>query len=612
MAFDGFVISNLVYELNNTILNTKISKIAQPETDELLFTLKGSNGQYRLAMSASASLPFLYLTGTNKPSPLTAPNFCMLLRKHIANGRIVEISQPHMERIINFKIEHLDEMGDLCQKTLIVELMGKRSNIIFCDANGRIIDSIKHVSAAMSSLREVLPGRTYCIPATQDDRLNPLEVTEETFLDSAMTKPLPIAKALYTSFTGVSPVVANEICHRASIDGDMSVDSLTPDAKKHLYHNFAWLMEDVKEHRYEPNIITRGREPVEFSCFRLTEYVGSDDAVEATNSTVATDSAGNAGFAGADANGSEYTMQHFSSISAVLEQYYASRNVYTRIRQKSVDLRRIVATALDRNRKKYQLQEKQLKDTEKRDKYKVYGELIHTYGYGLEEGAKKLEALNYYTNELITIPLDSQLDAKGNAQKYFDRYNKLKRTYEALTKLTEETKTEIEHLESISTALDIALTEDDLVQIKEELIEFGYIKRKKTDKKARIKSKPFHYRSSDGYDIYVGKNNFQNDELTFKMATGNDWWFHAKKMAGSHVIVKTPDGEIPDRTFEEAGRLAAYYSKGRTAPKVEIDYIQKKHVKKPGGAKPGFVVYYTNYSLMAAPDITGIKEAPQS
>ena len=434
MAFDGFVISNLVYELNNTILNAKISKIAQPETDELLFTLKGSNGQYRLAMSASASLPFLYLTDANKPSPLTAPNFCMLLRKHIANGRIVEISQPHMERIINFKIEHLDEMGDLCQKTLIVELMGKRSNIIFCDANGRIIDSIKHVSAAMSSLREVLPGRTYCIPATQDDRLNPLEVTEETFLGSAMKKPLPIAKALYTSFTGVSPLVANEICHRASIDGDMSVDSLTPDAKKHLYHNFAWLMEDVKEHRYEPNIITRGREPVEFSCFRLTEYVGSDDAVEATNSTVATDSAGNAGFAGADANGSEYTMQHFSSISAVLEQYYASRNVYTRIRQKSVDLRRIVATALDRNRKKYQLQEKQLKDTEKRDRYKVYGELIHTYGYGLAEGAKELEALNYYTNEMIKIPLDPMLDAKANAQKYFDKYNKLKRTYEALTR----------------------------------------------------------------------------------------------------------------------------------------------------------------------------------
>lgn len=177
MAFDGLVISNLVYELNQTILNAKISKIAQPENDELLFTLKGSNGQFRLAMSASASLPFLYLTETNKPSPLTAPNFCMLLRKHIANGRIIKIYQPHMERIIHFDIEHLDEMGDLCQKTLIVELMGKHSNIIFCSSDGTIIDSIKHVSSMMSSVREVLPGRAYCIPATQEDKLNPLEVT---------------------------------------------------------------------------------------------------------------------------------------------------------------------------------------------------------------------------------------------------------------------------------------------------------------------------------------------------------------------------------------------------------------------------------------------------
>ena len=554
MALDGFVISNIVYELNQTILNAKISKIAQPENDELLFTCKGSNGQFRLAMSASASLPFLYLTGQNKPSPMTAPNFCMVLRKHIANGRIVKIYQPHMERIIHFDIEHLDEMGDLCQKTLIVELMGKHSNIIFCNSDGKIIDSIKHISSMMSSLREVLPGRDYCIPATQDDRLNPLEVTEEAFLDMAMKKPVSIAKALYSSFTGLSPLLASEICHRSSIDGDMPVDSLDDDGKKHLFNNLTWIAEDVKNHTYKPNIIFKGKEPIDFSCIELTQF-------------------------------SDYDAKNFDSISQVLEEYYASKNVYTRIRQKSVDLRKIVSTALDRNRKKYQLQEKQLNDTEKRDKYKVYGELIHTYGYGLEEGAKKLEALNYYTNEMITIPLDSQLDAKGNAQKYFDRYNKLKRTYEALTKLTEETKTEIEHLESISTALDIALTEDDLVQIKEELIEFGYIKRKKTDKKARIKSKPFHYRSSDGYDIYVGKNNYQNDELTFKFATGNDWWFHAKGMPGSHVIVKSNNEELPDRVF---------------------DYLQKKNVKKPNGAAPGFVVYYTNYSLTIHPDISGL------
>lgn len=576
MALDGFVISNIVYELNQTILNAKISKIAQPENDELLFTCKGSNGQFRLAMSASASLPFLYLTGQNKPSPMTAPNFCMVLRKHIANGRIVKIYQPHMERIIHFDIEHLDEMGDLCRKTLIVELMGKHSNIIFCNSDGKIIDSIKHISSMMSSLREVLPGRDYCIPATQDDRLNPLEVTEEAFMDMVMKKPVSIAKALYSSFTGLSPLLASEICHRSSIDGDMPVDSLDDDGKKHLFNNLTWIADDVKNHTYRPNIIFRGKEPIDFSCIELTQF-------------------------------SDYEAKNFDSISQVLEEYYASRNVYTRIRQKSVDLRKIVSTALDRNRKKYQLQEKQLKDTEKRDKYKVYGELIHTYGYGLEEGAKKLEALNYYTNEMITIPLDSQLDAKGNAQKYFDRYNKLKRTYEALTKLTEETKTEIEHLESISTALDIALTEDDLVQIKEELIEFGYIKRKKTDKKARIKSKPFHYRSSDGYDIYVGKNNYQNDELTFKFATGNDWWFHAKGMPGSHVVVKTNnETDLPNRMFEEAGKLAGYYSSGRDSDKIEIDYLQKKNVKKPNGSAPGFVVYYTNFSLTVHPDISGL------
>jgi predicted ribosome quality control (RQC) complex YloA/Tae2 family protein len=575
MAFDGFVISNLVYELNNTILNAKISKIAQPENDELLFTLKSPNGQYRLAVSASASLPFVYLTENNKQSPMTAPNFCMVLRKHIANGRITRIYQPHMERIIHFEIEHLDEMGDLCTKTLIVELMGKHSNIIFCNSDGIIIDSIKRVSSAVSSLREVLPGKEYCIPATQEDKLNPLEVSEAAFMDTVMKKPFSIAKALYTSFTGLSPLLAAEICHRASIDGDLPVDSLDSDGKLHLFHNFIWLMEDVKEHKYTPNIVSKGREPIDFSCFCLTEY-------------------------------EDYTCMEYDSISQVLEQFYASKNVYTRIRQKSVDLRRIVSNALERNRKKYQLQEKQLLDTQKREKYKVYGELLHTYGYGAAEGATELVALNYYTNEDIKIPLDPTLNAMENAAKYFEKYNKLKRTYEALSDLIIETKAEIDHLESISASLDIALSEDDLTQIKEELTDYGYIKRKRSDKKAKIKSRPFHYISSDGYHIYVGKNNYQNEELTFKFATGNDWWFHAKGMPGSHVVVKSNNEELPDRVFEEAGKLAGYYSKGRDNDKVEIDYLQRKNVKKPNGSAPGFVVYYTNYSLTIQPDIEGL------
>ena len=576
MAFDGIVVANLVCELNKTILNSKISKIAQPETDELLFTLKGQNGQFRLAMSASASLPFLYLTKQNKPSPLTAPNFCMVLRKHIANGRIIGITQPDLERIIQFKIEHLDELGDLCHKKLIIELMGKHSNIIFCKEDGTIIDSIKHVSAQISSVREVLPGRMYFIPDTTHKK-NPLTVSQEDFLQTVCEKPEPIAKAIYTSYTGISPSIANEICFRAGVDGDFSMSSLHEDEKLHLFHNFDWFMTDIKEEHFSPNIMYKGKEPVEFASLPYTSY-------------------------------EEYTVMNYDSISEVLETYYASRNIYTRIRQKSSDLRRIVTTALERNRKKFLLQQKQLKDTEKREKYRIYGELLNTYGYHLESGAKKLEALNYYTNEMITIPLDDQLSASENAKKYFDRYGKLKRTYEALTTLIEETKDEITHLESIATALDIAVSEDDLVQIKEELIEFGYIRKKRGDKKARIKSKPFHYISSDGFHIYVGKNNYQNDELTFKFATGNDWWFHAKGMPGSHVIVKTEGEELPDRTFEEAGRLAGFYSKGRDNDKVEIDYLQKKNVKKPNKSAPGFVVYYTNYSLTIQPDISGIEQ----
>ena len=305
---------------------------------------------------------------------------------------------------------------------------------------------------------------------------------------------------------------------------------------------------------------------------------------------------------------SEDSIKRFEDISQLLEYYYAEKNTITRIRQRSVDLRRIVQTALERNIKKYDLQVKQLEDTEKREKYRVYGELLNAYGYGVEPGARSMEALNYYDNEMITIPLDPMITAGENAKKYFDKYQKLKRTYEALTSLTKETKDEIEHLSSISNSLDIALKEEDLVQIKEELIESGYIRRKGNTKKVKITSKPFHYLSSDGYHIYVGKNNYQNEELTFKFASGNDWWFHAKGMPGSHVVVKSNGEELPDRVFEEAGRLAAYYSQARGQEKAEIDYTLKRNVKKPNGSKPGFVVYYTNYSLVIDSDISGLQQ----
>lgn len=577
MAFDGITIANIVTELNQTITGGKINKIAQPENDELIITIKNQRKQYRLFLSASASLPLIYLTETNKPSPLTAPNFCMLLRKHIGSGKIIAIEQPGMERIIRFTIEHLNELGDLCTKYLIVEIMGKHSNIIFCNEEDQIIDSIKHVSAHMSSVREVLPGRPYFIPETQS-KLNPFVLTEEIFQEKIFPRPVNVAKAIYTSITGISPLMAEEICYRAGIDGGIPTDGLEDVERVHLAHTFLRMVDDIRDGHFEPNIIYKGKEPVEFACFPLSQY-------------------------------QDYRAVSYPSIFPVLETYYAEKNIVTKMRQKTVDLRKIVQNALERNVKKYQLQQKQLKDTEKKEKYRVWGELLNTYGYEVEPGAKSMEALNYYTNEMIQIPLDETMTPQENAKKYFDKYSKLKRTKEALDTLLQETGDEIKHLESIAASLDIASSEEDLVQIKEEMMEYGYVKRKNTGgKKVKVTSRPYHYISSDGYDIYVGKNNFQNDELSFKFASGNDWWFHAKGQPGSHVIVKSKNEELPDRTFEEAGKLAAYYSKGRQAPKVEIDYTQKKNLRKPTGGKPGFVVYYTNYSLLIEPDITGLQQ----
>lgn len=575
MAFDGMTIAGIVKELDEKVTGGRIYKIAQPEKDELLLTIKNNGGQVRVLMSADASLPLVYMTQTNKPSPMTAPNFCMLLRKHLQNARIISVTQPGLERIVKLELEHLNEMGDICRKYLAIELMGKHSNIIFYDDENRIIDSIKHISGMVSSVREVLPGREYFIPQTQDKQ-NPMQITKEEMREKLKKSNAPAFKAVYAGFTGISPCIAHEVCYRAGVDADKPAVQMTVEEMDSLSDVLWSILQDVKEGNFKPNIVYENKQPKEYAVICLTSYT-------------------------------EEQTVHYDSVSKLLEQYYAEKNLVTRIRQRSVDLRRIVQTALERNVKKYDLQMKQLQDTQKREKYRIYGELLNAYGYGVELGAKSLEALNYYDNEMITIPLDPMLTAGENAKKYFDKYQKLKRTYEALSKLTQETKDEINHLQSVNTSLDIALREEDLVQIKEELIESGYIRRKGGTKKEKITSRPFHYISSDGFDIYVGKNNYQNEELTFKFATGNDWWFHAKGIPGSHVIVKTNGAEMTDRAYEEAGKLAAYYSQSRGQEKVEIDYTQKKNVKKPNGSKPGFVVYYTNYSLVIDSDISALR-----
>ena len=573
MAFDGITTACLRKEFSDRLTGARIYKIAQTDRDELVLTLKPAaergGGQCRLYLSADASLPLCYFTAKSRQAPLQAPSFCMLLRKHLQNGRILSVTQPGLERVLR----------------------------------EQIVDSIKHISSLVSSVREVLPGRPYFVPDTRSKK-NPFEETAEGFDALMRSQQIPPARLLLSAYTGLSTQMAEELCHRAAISNDRSASSMTDTDRASLWREFSALMRDTAEGTFAPSIYYKkedgGRR-------------GAPAGYAAVSMRIFTDFA------------ARFEEVRFDSMSELLETFYDQKNEVTRIRQKSVDLRHVVQTILERDIHKYDLQLKQIRDTEKRDKYRIYGELLNAYAYSIPEGAKSCEVDNYYTGEKIRIPLDPMLTPTQNAKKYFDRYTKLKRTYEALTTLTEEVKSEIDHLESIRTSLDLATGEGDLAQIRQELEDSGLVRRHagggkkrpgfdKSGKKGRARTpvgKPLHYISSDGYDIYVGKNNTQNDQLTFHFAEPGDIWMHANDMPGSHVILRSGGrsmDEIPDRAFEEAASLAAWYSAGRQQGKVEIDYLLRRNVKKPGGAKPGFVVYYTNYSILARADISGLQE----
>lgn len=580
MAFDGITTANIVKELNDTLSGGGISRIIQPEKDELLITVKNRREQYLLLLSASASLPLLYLTDQKKEAPASAPNFCMLLRKHLQGGRIQSVTQPSLERIVVFSVLHRDELGDLREKRLIFELMGKYSNIIFTDDRDTILDSIRRVPSTVSSLREVLPGRTYFLPESLRKE-DPLRADADTFSEKMSGAAGSLAQALVGTWAGISPAAAEEYLFRAELDARKGWADLSGPERDRLAETFLASMEEIRSGIFYPCIIREGDIPREFGSLRFRMYEHEP-----------------------------FTAEQCGSASEMIVQYWGAKEKVSRMRQKSADLRHAAQVALDRTCKKAAIQEKQMKSTEKRDKYRIYGEMLNTYGYSVPEGAKELTCTNYYTDEPVTVPLDPSLSPSENAQKYFARYNKLKRTAEAVAVQLAETESDREQLEAILTAVSQAESESDLREIRREMADFGFISRRGEKKKGarkEAKSAPYAYRSSDGFEILVGKNNYQNEELSFKISSPSDWWFHAKGLPGSHVIVRSRGQEVPDRTFEEAGALAAYYSASRGAPKVEIDYTLRRNLRKKNGGKPGFVIYHTNYSLMASPDISGLE-----
>lgn len=575
MAFDVLTMASLCKELKDKLLLARVNKISMPNDDEIILNLKTREGNYRLLISSNASLPLIYLSSQNKESKKNAPAFLMLLRKYLNTAKICEISLRGLERIIEIKFETYNELKDKSFKYLIFEMMGKHSNIIFTDENYTILDSIKRVNLLTSSLREILPSKKYFFPK-ELEKIDSRTVSYEIFKEQLLNSKKSLSKTLYSSFSGLSPLIASELFYLSNLDEDKDVFMLKEEDLRNLFKVFVEFIEKYKEEKFNPHIIYKNDEIIDFLALDLSLY-----------------------------SEKIYKKEYFSSISELLEKYYKEKDLSVRIKQKSSDLRKNVSNLIERNVKKYDLQKLQYKDTENMEKYKVYGDLLSTYSYDLKEGLKEYLCNNYYDdNKEILIKLDATLSIRQNIKKFYDKYAKLKRTKEALIIQIKNTEKEIFHLQNILNSIDISKKEEDLVVIKEELIDCGYIKKTKDNKKNKKevkKQKALHFISSDGFHIYVGKNNYQNEYLSFEFANSNDWWFHAKNVPGSHVIVKSEVDMLSDTCFEEAASLAAYYSSSRSDKKVEVDYLKRKHLKKVPKSLPGFVIYHTNWSMLVEP-----------
>lgn len=585
MAFDGITVSALISEIKDKITGGRIDKIYQPENDEIIFSIRSFGKAYKLLLTANPSNPKFHFTSENKENPLNPPLFCMVMRKHLQSGKIIAIDQPDFDRIVNIYVESMNELGDYSVKKLIFEIMGRHSNIILTDDNNIILDCIKHITHDKSSVREVLPGKEYIMPPAQN-KYNTLKLAKDNFFkafNNSLTKKAQ--SMIYQSYTGISPVIASEICIRAGIDASDFCESLNTANQEALFNSFFDFISDVKSEKYNPQLISdNSGKVIDFSPVNMIQFSG-------------------------------YNTKNYTSVSELIEDFYRSRDFVYRMNQKTQDLKKLVSQNIERCIRKKELQLKTLKEIENRDTLRLFGELITANIYSIKKGMTTAELPNFYSEnyETVSIPLDGNKTPSENAQKYFKSYNKAKRTFDALQEQILSNNDELEYLEGVLTSVGNCTNEQDIKEIRQELRDNGYIKKIKGSKgkTSQKKSKPLHFISSDGYDIYVGKNNYQNDELTLKFAKPKDMWLHTKKIPGSHVIVVYRGETFPDTTLTEAAMLAAYYSKAQGSPMVPVDYTEKKNVKKPNGAKPGMVIYETNKTAYVDSDESIINNLKQ-
>jgi len=714
MPQDGTVIASIANELTQQILGGRIDKITQPEADEVIISIRSGGTNHKLLLTAQSTAPRLHLTAQSKQSPMQAPNFCMVLRKHLNSGRIVDIRQPGFERIVEIHIEALNEMGDKGTKILLIEIMGKHSNIMLVSPtvgeassqaesmaagasqstdesasariplsavesavppctkinSGKIIDAIKHVPPSVSSVRAILPGVVYNRPPS--DKSNPLEANQESFYRALFQSPvhdalcdaehpntsqqaretqslpaLQIQTALYKCYSGLSPILASEICARANIPPDAIASELDEQQQTRLFGAFLHVFDQVRAGNFTPSIHYDDNTPASPANTATTQY-----NTPASPSNIATSHGDTVPLPGNTAKAIDLTawpfeiyahLHHetYGSPSALQESYYAKRGNQQRVGQKTADLRKLVTNLQERCHKKTIMFEKTMASIQNRDELRIKGEILTAYLHQVEPGAESVILENFYDeNAPITIPLSPLLSPTENAQRYFKQYNKQKRTEAALQEQIAQNNEDLAYLDSVALAMETVVTEADIAEIRAELAEGGFVKRKYAaatqtrdiaqkypgtpgrhsqkrsapnkngapasgkkgdNRKGSGVSKPLRYTSADGYEIYVGKNNTQNDYLTLRQAKNHDIWLHTKDIAGSHVIIITGGTPPPETTILEAANIAAYYSKGRNSSQVPVDYVQCKYVRKPSGAKPGFVIYDRHRTVYVSP-----------
>lgn len=580
MAFDGVVTYHLKKELNQLLVNGRIRKIYQPEKDEIRLLINQGKSKYHLLLSVNPSNPRAYLSENLKENPSSPPNFCMSLRKYLLNGTITQISQYKTDRLLKFSILKNNEFNEPVIRTLLLELMGRNSNLILLDEDDRILDSLKKVGSSSSRYRQILPGRDYIYPP-ENNRHSFLEFSSERFSDLFLSlKDQSLETFFIKAFLGISPALAKEISYRAGLDPKKEIEALNKKQEQFLIEAFDEVI-SLLTTKSQPRIYFNRRRPFDFSTIPL-HHLEQD-----------------------------YSFESYDSLSSMLETYYFKKDKILRFKNKSASLSQQLESLYKKHQKKLKNLQEDLIKAQKGEKFRIWGDLVTANIYQIEKGMDKIKVINYHdpAQTIIEIPLKSNRTPSQNAQAYYKRYNKSKSAIHYLKPYIKETKEKEYYLGSLLNSLDQSTELEELDEIQDEFYRSEFNKKPKTKKKTKknVISSPYHYLSSEGFHIVVGKNNYQNDLISTKLGKNDDCWLHVKDLPGSHVLVIASGRFINEQTLLEAGNLAAWYSKARGSSKIQVDYVEYKYLKKPTRAKPGMVIFTNQRTMLVSPNLAFIE-----